>query len=110
MVLSPPWRLSFTQSVAQPVPCTLLGVESEVKRSTFRFPWPAGCGTQRLDGISYPALSSASRRAHGESAMNFEEILDHAIAMLQRRGRVTYRTLKRQFQLDDDVLEDLKEE
>src|SRR5206468_3141205 len=25
-------------------------------------------------------------------------------------GRVTYRTLKRQFQLDDDVLEDLKEE
>ena len=42
--------------------------------------------------------------------MNFEAILDQAIAMLQRRGRVTYRTLKRQFQLDDDVLEDLKEE
>jgi len=42
--------------------------------------------------------------------MNFEEILDHVIAMLQRRGRVTYRTLKRQFQLEDDVLEDLKEE
>jgi class 3 adenylate cyclase len=42
--------------------------------------------------------------------MNFEEIIDHAIAMLQRRGRVTYRTLKRQFQLDDDALEDLKEE
>src|SRR5262249_13571287 len=52
----------------------------------------------------------APRRAHGESAMNFEEILDQAIDMLQRRGRVTYRTLKRQFQLDDDVLEDLKEE
>src|SRR5262245_20109159 len=42
--------------------------------------------------------------------MTFEELLDHAIAMLQRRGRVTYRTLKRQFQLDDDVLEDLKDE
>ena len=42
--------------------------------------------------------------------MNFEEILDQAIAMLQRRGRVTYRTLKRQFQLDDDALEDLKDE
>src|SRR5215471_827697 len=52
----------------------------------------------------------ARRRAPGESAMNFEEILDHAIAMLQRRGRVTYRTLKRQFQLADDALEDLKEE
>ena len=36
--------------------------------------------------------------------MNFEEILDHAIAMLQRRGRVTYRTLKRQFQLADRSL------
>jgi class 3 adenylate cyclase/tetratricopeptide (TPR) repeat protein len=42
--------------------------------------------------------------------MTFEEILDHAMAMLQRRGRVTYRTLKRQFQLDDDALEDLKTE
>jgi class 3 adenylate cyclase/tetratricopeptide (TPR) repeat protein len=42
--------------------------------------------------------------------MTFEEILDQALAMLQRRGRVTYRTLKRQFQLDDDALEDLKEE
>ena len=39
--------------------------------------------------------------------MTFEEILDHAMAMLQRRGRVTYRTLKRQFQLDDTALEDL---
>src|SRR6266511_6007648 len=42
--------------------------------------------------------------------MTFEELLDQAIALLQRRGRVTYRTLKRQFQLDDDGLEDLKEE
>jgi hypothetical protein len=42
--------------------------------------------------------------------MTFEEILDQAIALLQRRGRVTYRTLKRQFQLDDAALEDLKNE
>src|SRR6516165_4017840 len=41
--------------------------------------------------------------------MTFEEILDQAIAMLQRRGRVSYSTLKRQFQLDDAALEDLKE-
>ena len=33
--------------------------------------------------------------------MTFEEILDQATAMLQRRGRLTYGTLKRQFQLDD---------
>ena len=39
--------------------------------------------------------------------MTFEEILDQAIAMLQRRGRLTYGTLKRQFQLDDAALGDL---
>jgi Adenylate and Guanylate cyclase catalytic domain len=42
--------------------------------------------------------------------MTFEEIVDHALAMLQRRGRVAYRTLRRQFQLDDEALEDLKTE
>ena len=41
--------------------------------------------------------------------MTFEEILDQALAMLQRRGLVTYRTLQRQFNLDDVALEDLKE-
>jgi hypothetical protein len=41
--------------------------------------------------------------------MTFEEILDQAIAMLQRRGRVTYRALQRQFNLDDAFLDDLKE-
>src|SRR5215467_6230448 len=48
--------------------------------------------------------------ASGGWAMTFEDILDQAIAMLQRRGRLTYRTLKRQFQLDDAALEDLKSE
>jgi class 3 adenylate cyclase/tetratricopeptide (TPR) repeat protein len=42
--------------------------------------------------------------------MTFEDVLDQAISMLQRRGRLTYRTLQRQFQLDDAALEDLKEE
>jgi hypothetical protein len=41
--------------------------------------------------------------------MTFEEILDQAIAMLQRRGRVMYRTLRLQFQLDEEQLEALKE-
>src|SRR5215831_17282024 len=42
--------------------------------------------------------------------MTFEEILDHAIAMLQRRGRLTYRTLKLHFHLDDEHLDALKDE
>jgi class 3 adenylate cyclase len=41
--------------------------------------------------------------------MTFEEILDQAMAMLQRRGRVTYRTLRLQFHLDEEQLEALKE-
>jgi class 3 adenylate cyclase/predicted ATPase len=42
--------------------------------------------------------------------MTFEEMLDQAMAMLQRRGRVTYRALTLQFNLDDDRLEALKDE
>lgn len=42
--------------------------------------------------------------------MTFEEIVDQAIEMVRRRGRITYRMLKRQFELDDEALEDLKEE
>jgi class 3 adenylate cyclase len=39
--------------------------------------------------------------------MDFVAVVDQAIALLRQRGRVTYRTLKRQFQLDDTALEDL---
>lgn len=42
--------------------------------------------------------------------MTFEEIFDQVTAMRQRRGRVSYRTLKRQFNLDEDALEDIKAE
>jgi class 3 adenylate cyclase len=42
--------------------------------------------------------------------MGFYEVLDQVVQLLQQRGRVTYRALKREFQLDDDFLEDLKDE
>src|SRR5262249_24443933 len=42
--------------------------------------------------------------------MNFYEVLDQVVALLRQRGRLTYRALKYQFQLDDDGLEALKEE
>ena len=42
--------------------------------------------------------------------MDFVAVVDQVIALLRQRGRVTYRTLKRQFQLDDAALEDLKDE
>src|SRR6266571_3394560 len=37
-------------------------------------------------------------------------MLDQAVDLLRSRQRVTYRMLKRQFDLDDTTLEDLKEE
>ena len=42
--------------------------------------------------------------------MDFVAVLDQVITLLHQRGRLTYRTLKRQFELDDVALEDLKEE
>ena len=42
--------------------------------------------------------------------MNFEEVTNQAIALLQRQGRVSYRALMRQFELDDGYLQDLKVE
>ena len=40
--------------------------------------------------------------------MDFVAVVDQVIALLRQRGRVTYRLLMRQFQLDDEALEDLK--
>ena len=40
--------------------------------------------------------------------MRFSDIIDQAKALLQRQGRLTYRTLKREFDLEDEALEDLK--
>jgi class 3 adenylate cyclase len=42
--------------------------------------------------------------------MTFDEILDATLEMLKRRKRLTYRAIKRQFNLDDDFLEDVKAE
>src|SRR2546428_447280 len=43
----------------------------------------------------------------GGAAVTFNEILSQTIAMLHQHGRVSYRALKRQFALADDVLADL---
>src|SRR5215831_1534892 len=60
--------------------------------------------------LQFPHRLVHTSSVEGGWAMTFEEILDQAIAMLQRRGRLTYGALKRQFQLDDAYLEDLKAE
>src|SRR5229473_3040924 len=42
--------------------------------------------------------------------MTFYEMLEQVIALLQRHGRLSYRALKVQFELDDDRLDLLKAE
>src|SRR5262249_32213857 len=44
----------------------------------------------------------------GGDAVDFVAIVDQVIALLRQRGRMAYRTLQRQFQLDDAALDDLK--
>src|SRR5256712_9197840 len=42
--------------------------------------------------------------------MTFDEILTQVLELLQREKRLSYRALKRRFDLDDDYLEDVKDE
>src|SRR5499426_82526 len=42
--------------------------------------------------------------------MDFYTLLDHVIDLLRQRQRVTYRALQRQFDLDEETLNDLKDE
>src|SRR5215510_3269368 len=53
--------------------------------------------------------NSRSQRSGG-AAMTFDDILAQIIALLKRQGRVSYSALKRRFDLDDDYLNDLKDE
>jgi TOMM system kinase/cyclase fusion protein len=42
--------------------------------------------------------------------MDYESVLEQVLALLQREQRLSYRVLKRRLQLDDEMLEDLKED
>ena len=42
--------------------------------------------------------------------MSFDDIMQQALDLLQRQGCVSYRALTRRFDIDDDYLDDLKEE
>src|SRR6266571_7453734 len=40
--------------------------------------------------------------------MTFDDVLEQVVTLLKRQGRVSYRALKRRFDLDDDYIEDVK--
>src|SRR5216683_2226578 len=52
----------------------------------------------------------AARQTRRGLIMDFYAVLDQVLALLHQRGRVSYRALKRQFDLDDAYLDDLKVE
>src|SRR5262249_35032243 len=52
-------------------------------------------------------ISKEDKTRQEGDQMDFVAVVDQVIALLRQRGRVTYRTLQRQFQLDEDALADL---
>jgi hypothetical protein len=39
--------------------------------------------------------------------MKFSAVMKHVLELLRRQGRISYRALKREFDLDDAYIEDL---
>ena len=64
--------------------------------------------TYAMMDVAHDARRPSTRQ--GGEGVDFVAVVDQVIALLRQRGRLTYRTLKRQFQLDDAALEDLKNE
>src|SRR5437773_10067382 len=56
------------------------------------------------------ALTERKSPERGGSPMSFDAILAKIIDLLKRQGRVSYSALKRRFDVDDDYLNDLKDE
>src|SRR5882724_1870505 len=56
------------------------------------------------------AYIRSSSEGEGGEVVDFMAIVDQVIALLRQRGRLTYRTLQLQFQLDETHLEVIKDE
>lgn len=53
---------------------------------------------------------SESAAALVEASLKFDDLLADVTALLQRQGRVSYRALKRRYELSDEDIEDVKAE
>ena len=83
-----------------------LSLPAAIREATHGFAHPKReHGSRTPQPRTVPPTADRSQSGNNDlSATESEEILDQAIAMLQRRGRVTYGALKRQFNLDDAFL------
>ncbi|POW84340.1 hypothetical protein C3461_24330, partial [Serratia marcescens] len=73
-----------------------------------------GDGPTRIEtpetGLSIAMSRGVGDYAEGGIVMDFYAVVDQAFDLLRSRGRVSYRALRRQFDLGDDDLDALKEE
>src|SRR5262249_30760898 len=82
--------------------------------------WPAGASPRRVVHghrdvhVNGHDLLAASDRgdagAGGGTLMDYDAVLTQVLALLQQEQRLSYRVLKLRLQLDDDLLEALKED
>src|SRR5262249_14250953 len=61
------------------------------------------------DDVLAPADGSGAGTGGG-TVMDYDAVLAQVLALLQQEKRLSYRVLKRRLHMDDDVLEDLKED
>src|SRR4029450_7289774 len=59
---------------------------------------------------SCTALGSPRTVHQGGRGVTFDEVLAQVVELLRREGRVSYRALRRRFDLDEEYLEDVKAE
>src|SRR4029450_8650750 len=82
-----------------------------IRKVSERSPGPEGSQIDCASVVRWaPDEAMREPQDTGREGMTFDEVLDQAMAMLQRRGRLPYRTIKLHFQLDDEHLEALKDE
>src|SRR5262245_59907722 len=87
----------------KPSPC------GEGQNDSRHHPWPVR-REGKTSSVCCGAYGKPSADGQRSYCMGFYDVLDQIQDLLRRRGRVTYRALKREFNLDDEFLDDLKEE
>ena len=82
-------------------------------RSAGAGPCRAVCRHRAVPRHGHDLLAAPGRGgagAGGGAVMDYDAVLAQVLALLQQRGRLSYRVLKLRLQLDDETLEELKEE
>src|SRR6266851_4333300 len=100
-------RLRLAETVCGKVSLAMLARLTASSQLTYLLVW----SPRRGSGIIGFRKGTPERDlTRGGEAVTFKEVLTQVIDWLQQDKRLSYRALKRQFDLDDDYLDDLKAE